>query len=104
MMKSYQLNSYLFGANAPYVEELYESYLDNPAPFPINGEATLISFRFCRRPMAPNQAEILPTRRLWNRSPSARRRMLSYRGSLSETFRLRVNKSMSSPSLRPTDS
>ncbi len=30
MMKSYQLNSYLFGANAPYVEELYEAYLDNP--------------------------------------------------------------------------
>ena len=30
VMKSFQLNSYLFGANAPYVEELYESYLDNP--------------------------------------------------------------------------
>ncbi|CAM8640689.1 SucA 2-oxoglutarate dehydrogenase complex, dehydrogenase (E1) component, and related enzymes [Burkholderiales bacterium] len=30
MMKSYQLNSYLFGSNAPYVEELYEAYLDNP--------------------------------------------------------------------------
>ncbi len=24
-------NSYLFGANAPFIEELYESYLDNPA-------------------------------------------------------------------------
>jgi len=24
-------NSYLFGSNAPYVEELYESYLDNPS-------------------------------------------------------------------------
>ncbi len=23
-------NSYLFGSNAPYVEDLYESYLDNP--------------------------------------------------------------------------
>lgn len=33
MMKSYQLNSYLFGANAPYVE-LYESYLDNPGSVP----------------------------------------------------------------------
>ncbi|MGA1228332.1 MAG: 2-oxoglutarate dehydrogenase E1 component, partial [Burkholderiaceae bacterium] len=30
MMKSQQLNSYLFGGNAPYVEELYEAYLDNP--------------------------------------------------------------------------
>ncbi|NYT59137.1 2-oxoglutarate dehydrogenase E1 component [Alcaligenaceae bacterium] len=27
-------NSYLFGSNAPYVEELYESYLDNPASVP----------------------------------------------------------------------
>ncbi len=30
MMKSFALNSYLFGSNAPYVEELYEAYLDNP--------------------------------------------------------------------------
>jgi len=29
-------NSYLFGGNAPYVEELYESYLDNPASVPEN--------------------------------------------------------------------
>ena len=29
-----QSNSYLFGANAPYVEELYESYLDNPGSIP----------------------------------------------------------------------
>src|SRR5690606_29732724 len=26
--------SYLFGSNAPYVEELYESYLDNPGSVP----------------------------------------------------------------------
>ena len=39
MMKSYQLNSYLFGANAPYVEELYESYLDNPGSVPDNWRA-----------------------------------------------------------------
>jgi 2-oxoglutarate dehydrogenase E1 component len=31
MMKESQSNSYLFGGNAPYVEELYEAYLDNPA-------------------------------------------------------------------------
>jgi len=31
MMKQLQSNSYLFGGNAPYIEELYESYLDNPA-------------------------------------------------------------------------
>ncbi len=30
MMRQFQDNSYLFGGNAPFVEELYESYLDNP--------------------------------------------------------------------------
>ena len=34
MMKNSQLNSYLFGGNAPYVEEQYEAYLDNPASVP----------------------------------------------------------------------
>ena len=34
MMKQQQSNSYLFGGNAPYVEELYESYLDNPGSVP----------------------------------------------------------------------
>ena len=28
--KAYQGNTYLFGGNAPYVEEMYESYLANP--------------------------------------------------------------------------
>jgi len=31
MMQAFQQNSYLFGANAPYLEELYEQYLSNPA-------------------------------------------------------------------------
>lgn len=30
MMQLFQQNSYLFGGNAPYVEELYEQYLQNP--------------------------------------------------------------------------
>ena len=34
MMKQFQSNSYLFGGNAPYVEELYENYLDNPGSVP----------------------------------------------------------------------
>ncbi len=34
MMQQYRGNSYLFGGNAPYVEELYESYLDNPGSVP----------------------------------------------------------------------
>ena len=31
---AYQANTYLFGGNAPYVEELYESYLDHPGSVP----------------------------------------------------------------------
>ncbi len=30
MMQQIRSNSYLFGGNAPYVEEMYEAYLDNP--------------------------------------------------------------------------
>ena len=33
---AYQSNSYLFGGNAPYVEEMYENYLDNPGSVPDN--------------------------------------------------------------------
>jgi 2-oxoglutarate dehydrogenase E1 component len=36
MMQQSTANSYLFGGNAPYVEELYESYLDNPGSVPDN--------------------------------------------------------------------
>lgn len=31
MMSAFRSNSYLFGGNAPFVEELYESYLKNPS-------------------------------------------------------------------------
>ncbi|MFT5642554.1 MAG: 2-oxoglutarate dehydrogenase E1 component [Janthinobacterium sp.] len=36
MMQQLSDNSYLFGGNAPYVEELYEAYLDNPGSVPDN--------------------------------------------------------------------
>jgi len=39
MMQQYRLNSYLFGGNAPYVEGLYEAYLDNPGSVPDNWRA-----------------------------------------------------------------
>ncbi len=39
MMEQYRSNSYLFGGNAPYVEELYEAYLDNPGSVPDNWRA-----------------------------------------------------------------
>lgn len=32
--QTYEGNSYLFGGNAPYVEEMYESYLANPGSVP----------------------------------------------------------------------
>jgi 2-oxoglutarate dehydrogenase E1 component len=34
--QAYQSNTYLFGGNAPYVEELYENYLANPGSVPDN--------------------------------------------------------------------
>ncbi|MDO5653598.1 MAG: 2-oxoglutarate dehydrogenase E1 component, partial [Brachymonas sp.] len=32
--RTYRSNTYLFGGNAPYVEEMYESYLANPGSVP----------------------------------------------------------------------
>jgi len=32
--QAYQANTYLFGGNAPYVEEMYENYLGNPGSVP----------------------------------------------------------------------
>ena len=34
--QTYASNTYLFGGNAPYVEEMYESYLANPGSVPDN--------------------------------------------------------------------
>jgi 2-oxoglutarate dehydrogenase E1 component len=39
MMQQYRSNSYLFGGNAPYVEDLYEAYLNNPGSVPDNWRA-----------------------------------------------------------------
>lgn len=39
MLQKYRSTSYLFGGNAPYVEELYEAYLDNPGSIPENWRA-----------------------------------------------------------------
>ena len=36
MMQQLGANSYLFGGNAPYVEDLYEAYLNNPGSVPDN--------------------------------------------------------------------
>jgi 2-oxoglutarate dehydrogenase E1 component len=34
MMKEFRANSYLFGGNAPFVEQLYENWLENPQSVP----------------------------------------------------------------------
>ena len=39
MMQQYRSNSYLFACNAPYVEEMYETYLDDPGSVPDNWRA-----------------------------------------------------------------
>ncbi len=39
MMQQHRSNSYLFGGNAAYVEEMYEAYLDNPGSVPDNWRA-----------------------------------------------------------------
>jgi 2-oxoglutarate dehydrogenase E1 component len=39
MMQQTRSNSYLFGGNAPYVEEMYEAYLDNPGSVSDNWRA-----------------------------------------------------------------
>jgi 2-oxoglutarate dehydrogenase complex dehydrogenase (E1) component-like enzyme len=42
-------NSYLFGGNAPYVEELYEAYLNNPGSVPDNWRAYFDACSTCLR-------------------------------------------------------
>jgi 2-oxoglutarate dehydrogenase E1 component len=39
MTQQFRDSSYLFGSNAPFVEELYEQYLENPASVPDNWRA-----------------------------------------------------------------
>ena len=38
-MQQYSSSSYLFGGNAPYIEDLYEDYLNNPGSVPENWRA-----------------------------------------------------------------
>ena len=40
-------NSMYFGGNAPFVEELYEKYLDNRPPFPTNGATISTAWPRC---------------------------------------------------------
>ena len=70
MMQQYQSNSYLFGGNAPYVEELYEAYLENPASVPDNWRAYFDAMQNVPAVDGSNARDI-PTLPSSPRSPSA---------------------------------
>jgi 2-oxoglutarate dehydrogenase E1 component len=70
MMQQYQSNSYLFGGNAPYVEELYEAYLQNPSSVPDNWRAYFDAMQNVPAADGSNARDI-PTHRSSPRSPSA---------------------------------
>ena len=75
MMKEFLNNSYLFGGNAPFIEDLYEKYLVNPASVPSNGATTSTACRSCPAPATRTWR----TRRSWNRSCRERRAASSLR-------------------------
>src|SRR5205823_5137248 len=52
-MKEFLSNSYLFGANAPFIEELYEAYLDEPQSVPEQWREHFDKLQ--RLPAGPNQ-------------------------------------------------
>src|SRR5947209_18043680 len=53
-MKEFLSNSYLFGANAPFIEELYEAYLDDPQSVPEQWREYFDKLQ--RLPAGPNAA------------------------------------------------
>ena len=63
-MQEYRSNSYLFGGNAPYVEEMYEAYLDNPGSVPDNWRSYFDACRTSPPPTAPMRAT-------WRMRPSS---------------------------------
>lgn len=58
MMQLFQQNSYLFGGNAPYVEELYEQYLNNPASVPDNWRAYFDKLQNVPTPKGTDERDI----------------------------------------------
>ena len=96
MMQESRSNSYLFGGNAPYVEELYEAYLDNPGSVPDKWRAyfdALQNVPADRRLAAPATSR---TRRSSSRSPSAPRPTPSATAPRATTWRSRASRSTSS--------
>ncbi len=82
MMKQFQSNSYLFGGNAPYVEEMYEAYLDNPASVPENWRTYFDALQNVPASDGTQCQRRGPRARSSNRSPNAPRPMPSSRARL----------------------
>jgi 2-oxoglutarate dehydrogenase E1 component len=51
--QAYQGNTYLFGGNAPYVEEMYENYLANPGSVPDSWREYFDACSMCLQWTAP---------------------------------------------------
>ena len=68
---AYNGNSYLFGGNAPYVEEMYEAYLDNPGSVPDNWRAYFDALQNVPAVDGSCQGATCPTRRWSTPSRSA---------------------------------
>ena len=71
VMQQFMSNSYLFGGNAPFVEELYEHYLANPGAVPEQWREYFDACSWCRA--AATRRRMSPTHRWSNPSPSAPR-------------------------------
>ena len=79
-MKEFLSNSYLFGANAPFIEELYEAYLDNPQSVPEQWREYFDKLQLLPRAKRPETAlATWPTHRSSSPSRSGRKRARSAR-------------------------
>jgi 2-oxoglutarate dehydrogenase E1 component len=85
MMRQFQVNSYLFGGNAPYVEELYERYLDNPGSVPDKWRAYF------------DQMQLVPAADGSPATPDVAH------APIVESFALRAKSNTLRPSVAPTD-
>jgi 2-oxoglutarate dehydrogenase E1 component len=85
MMRQFQVNSYLFGGNAPYVEELYERYLDNPGSVPERWRAYF------------DQMQLVPAADGKSSTPDVAH------APIVESFAMRAKSGTLRPSVAPTD-
>jgi 2-oxoglutarate dehydrogenase E1 component len=85
MMRQFEVNSYLFGGNAPYVEDLYERYLDNPGSVPDKWRAYF------------DQMQLVPAADGSNSSPDVAH------APIVESFAQRAKAGTLRPAVAPTD-